>query len=76
MAKEMGKENEYKTYSERALRYKKYFDPVTGFMRGVMSTGEWRTPFNPRYSDHTYADYVEEMPGNGPGLCLMIRWGL
>ncbi len=59
MAKEMGKENEYKTYSERALRYKKYFDPVTGFMRGVMSTGEWRTPFNPRYSDHTYADYVE-----------------
>ncbi len=59
MAKAMGKENEYKTYSERALRYKKYFDPVTGFMRGVMSTGEWRTPFNPRYSDHTYADYVE-----------------
>ncbi len=59
MAKELGKENEYKTYSERALRYKKYFDPVTGFMRGVMSTGEWRTPFNPRFSDHSFADYVE-----------------
>lgn len=59
MASELGKENEYKTYSERALRYKKYFDPVTGFMRGVMSTGEWRTPFNPRFSDHSFADYVE-----------------
>lgn len=59
MAREMGKENEYKNYSERALRYKKYFDPITGFMRGVMSTGEWRTPFNPRFSDHSFADYVE-----------------
>lgn len=59
MAKELGKENEYKNYSERALRYRKYFDPGTGFMRGVSSTGEWRTPFNPRYSDHTVADYVE-----------------
>jgi predicted alpha-1,2-mannosidase len=59
MAKELGKENEYKNYSERALRYRKYFDPGTGFMRGISSTGEWRTPFNPRYSDHTVADYVE-----------------
>jgi predicted alpha-1,2-mannosidase len=59
MAKELGKENEYKNYSERALRYKKYFDPSTGFMRGISSTGKWRTPFNPRFSDHTVADYVE-----------------
>jgi len=59
MAKEMGMEEEYNTYSERATRYRKYFDPVTGFMRGVMSTGEWRTPFNPRYSDHAFDDYVE-----------------
>ena len=59
MAKELGKEEDYKIYSERALRYKKYFDPSTGFMRGVTSTGEWRTPFNPRYSDHRTDDYCE-----------------
>ena len=59
MARELGKEKEYGIYSERALRYKKYFDPVTGFMRGRMSSGEWRTPFNPRFSDHFHADYVE-----------------
>lgn len=59
MAKELGKENEYKNYSERALRYRKYFDRSTGFMRGVLSSGEWRTPFSPRFSDHMVADYVE-----------------
>lgn len=59
MAKALGKEEDYKVYSERALRYKKYFDPATGFMRGVTLKGEWRTPFNPKYSNHREDDYCE-----------------
>ena len=59
MAKDLDKEKDYAEYSERALRYRKYFDRTTGFMRGISTTGEWRTPFNPKYSDHSAADYVE-----------------
>ena len=59
MANELSKENDFREYSERALRYRKYFDRSTGFMRGVSSAGELRTPFNPRFSDHTADDYVE-----------------
>ena len=59
MAMEMGKEEDFIEYSERATRYRKYFDRSTGFMRGISSAGEWRVPFNPRFSDHTADDYVE-----------------
>ena len=59
VAKELGKADDYKYFSERALRYKKYYDNVTGFMRGVNSDGKWKTPFNPRFSDHATDDYCE-----------------
>lgn len=59
MAKELGKESDYSEFSERASRYKKYFDKSTGFMRGISASGEWRAPFNPRYSNHSADDYVE-----------------
>ena len=35
------------------------FDPATRFMRGLDSKGEWRTPFNPRSSNHRNDDYCE-----------------
>jgi predicted alpha-1,2-mannosidase len=59
MAKELGKEDDYTLYSERAQRYRQYYDPSTGFMRGRLLSGAWRTPFNPKYSDHSSDDYVE-----------------
>ena len=59
MAKDLGKEDDYKLYSERALRYRQYYDPSTGFMRGKLLSGSWRTPFNPKYSNHASDDYVE-----------------
>ncbi|MDY0097765.1 MAG: GH92 family glycosyl hydrolase, partial [Bacteroidales bacterium] len=76
MAEDLGRQEDFNLYSERASRYKKYFDPKTRFMRGIMSTGEWRTPFDPRFSDHSYADYVEGnawqwtwfVPHDVPGL--------
>lgn len=59
MARDLGKMEEYQKYLERSTRYRKYFDKETGFMRGKNSDGQWREPFNPRYSRHRKDDYTE-----------------
>ncbi len=59
MAKDLGKTDDYKRYMERSKKYKKYFDKETGFMRGVNQDGTFREPFDPKYSRHKEADYVE-----------------
>ena len=46
-------------YEKFAKAYELYFDPSTRFMRGVDSKGKWRTPFNPRASNHRNDDYCE-----------------
>ena len=46
-------------YMEKAGYYKRYIDPETKLMRGVMGDGSFRTPFNPRYSSHMKSDYTE-----------------
>lgn len=58
-AKKLGKQDIYDTFSKRAQYYKRYFDSTTGFMRGVMSDGSFRTPFNPFQSVHRENDYTE-----------------
>lgn len=47
MAKKLGKNDDYKTFSERAKNYKNLFDGYSGFMRGKNADGKWSTPFNP-----------------------------
>lgn len=61
MAKAMGKEKEAAEYQKRAQYYRNMFDPQTGFMRAKLSNGSWKTPFNPKYSDHNFevAEYTE-----------------
>ena len=59
VARLMGKEEDYRHYLERAGLYRKYYDPETGFMRGVNSDGSFTAPFNPSFSDHAESDYVE-----------------
>ncbi len=59
MARRLGKKEDYKYYLKRAGYYKNYFDPQTHFMRGKMSDGTWRTPFNPLFSSHASFDYTE-----------------
>ncbi|MBJ6368797.1 GH92 family glycosyl hydrolase [Snuella sedimenti] len=46
-------------FKERAKNYTHYFDAETGFMRGKNEDGSWVTPFNPKYSSHEKAAYVE-----------------
>lgn len=59
MAKELGKDEDYQYYMNRAKRYTEYYDPETGFMRGKNQNGEWREPFDPRFSRHRKDDYTE-----------------
>jgi predicted alpha-1,2-mannosidase len=59
MAKDLGKQEDYERFMERSMRYKKYFDAKTGFMRGVKEDKTFREPFNPKYSNHRKDDYVE-----------------
>lgn len=46
-------------YDSLGKAYRHYFDPSTRFMRGKMSDGRWREPFNPRSSNHRNDDYCE-----------------
>jgi hypothetical protein len=55
MAKSLGKENEYKTYLERAQYYKNVFDPSTQFMRGRFRN-TWFAPFDPYEVNFNYTE--------------------
>lgn len=55
MAKAMGKEDDYKLYSERAQYYKNIFDPETKFMRGRFRN-TWFAPFDPYEVNFNYTE--------------------
>lgn len=59
IAVKAGNDTLAKAYQEKAAYYKRYLDPETKLMRGVMADGSFRTPFNPRYSSHMKSDYTE-----------------
>lgn len=59
VAKHLGKEEDYKYFSNRAEHYRNLFDPSTNFMRAKTSDGKWKTPFNPRSSEHRNNEYTE-----------------
>lgn len=46
-------------YTERSHSWRNYFDPSTGFVRGKMADGSWRTPFDPNFAQHRANDYCE-----------------
>lgn len=62
LAKRLAKDADYQLFSKRAKYYANYFDKKTGFMRGKLNNGEFRKEYNPSFSLHEEADYVE---GNG-----------
>lgn len=59
IAAKAGNEKMAKEYAAKGEYYKRYLDPETKMMRGVMGDGSFRTPFNPRYSSHMKSDYTE-----------------
>jgi len=59
MAEDLGYEADAAKYMERAGRYRKYYNAETGFMRGKNKDGSWKTPFNPKFSQHRRDEYTE-----------------
>ncbi len=59
IAKAAGDDKTADEFYKKSKYYENYFDASTGFMRGKNGDGSWRTPFNPKYSDHNHADYTE-----------------
>jgi predicted alpha-1,2-mannosidase len=59
MARMLGKTDEYKYFLNRSASYRNVFDPATKLMRGRLSDGSWRTPFDPFASNHRRDDYCE-----------------
>jgi len=55
MAKAMGKEDDYKIYSERGQFYKNVFDPESQFMRGRFRN-TWFAPFDPYEVNFNYTE--------------------
>lgn len=58
-AQKLGKQEDYEYFLKRSKSYKNYIDASTGFMRGKMLDGSWRTPFSPYASSHRDDDYCE-----------------
>lgn len=61
MAKDLGRENDYKFFLNRSQAYQHLFDKQTGFMRGKSVDGKsWNEPFDPKHSNHReQTDYTE-----------------
>ena len=59
VAQKLGKTGDYEYFIERSKSYKRHFDPLTRFLRGVCANGKFREPFNPYFSDHRADDYCE-----------------
>jgi predicted alpha-1,2-mannosidase len=80
VALKLGRQDDYKTYTERAQYYKKYYDPHTRFMRGLTSDGKFQLPFDPIQSIHRQNNYTEGnawqytwlVPHDVPGLIKLF----
>lgn len=59
MAKMLKKKTDYDYFINRAKSYQHVFDKQTSLMRGRLSNGTWRTPFDPFSSNHRRDDYCE-----------------
>ncbi len=58
MARKMGKTDIAAQFEKRAAYWRNSFDPKTGWVRARLSTGEFRTPFDPTAIDYG-SDYTE-----------------
>ncbi len=59
VAQKLGKTAEFEKFDKRAKGYKKYFDKNDNFVKGVLSDGSFRTPFDPAHSTHREDDFCE-----------------
>jgi predicted alpha-1,2-mannosidase len=59
MANMLDKKQDYNYFLKRSSSYRNVYDSTTGFMRGRLADGSWRTPFDPFASSHRRDDFCE-----------------
>jgi len=57
LAKNLGKDDDYKTYSKRAISYRNLFDTEFNLLRPKNDDGSWLKPYNPE----TGANFVKNL---------------
>ncbi len=80
VAKKLGESKDAEYFYERSMGYKRYFDKSDNFMKGVLSDGSFRTPFDPAHSTHRRDDFCEGnswqytwmVPHDIPGLVELM----
>jgi predicted alpha-1,2-mannosidase len=78
-AKKLGRMADSAMFLERAMNYKKVWDPSTGFMRGRTADGKWIEPFYPTepyynfmYKESTSAQISWFVPHDVQGLVQLM----
>lgn len=59
VAYKMNDTDNFELFSKRSKYYQKYFDKNDNFVKGVMSDGSFRKPFDPAHSSHREDDFCE-----------------
>ncbi len=59
IARQLGKDEDYRKYMDRSRYYKNLYDPSYHLMRGRNSDGSWYEPFNPRFAEYGNPHCVE-----------------
>ncbi len=59
LAGALGANDDARLFLDRARFYRNVFDPASGFMRGRLSDGTWKTPFSPKAASHRQDEYTE-----------------
>lgn len=82
MAEELGRDEDYEIYSQRAENYLNVWDESTGFMRPKLANGEWETPFDPlaapedldkrNYTEANAWQYLWYVPQDVPSLINLM----
>ncbi|WP_116127288.1 GH92 family glycosyl hydrolase [Lewinella sp. IMCC34183] len=54
LARATGDSAHYRELMDRGQNYHNVFDPETRFMRGRLASGDWVSPFNPRFPYYEY----------------------
>ena len=58
-AQVLGRKEDHEHFTRMSHSYRTYFDPSTGFIRGVDDKEEFNATFSPYYASHRTTDYCE-----------------
>ncbi|MGY5849850.1 GH92 family glycosyl hydrolase [Salegentibacter sp. F14] len=71
LAKALGKSDDYKKFSARALSYRKLYNPKNGFLQPKYRNGDWYTPFDPE-AGANFEKNVGYIEGNAWQYLFMV----